>query len=1294
MSDVAVEDELETTHIPAPTLFQGLRPLAASVAPALLILVAQQIVFPMSSGLVIRGLIIGSLTALIALGMALIYKANRIINFAQADMGLVPTVLAFLLMTESDVPYGVAFAIGLVVALVLGAATERLVIRRFFRAPRLLVTIATIGLSQIFVGAALLLPRLWDELLIGGRLPTPFDAQRRIGNVNFNANDLLGLLVAPILVALIAGFLQWSSIGTAIRASADSADRAALLGIPVARLQTLVWTLASVLAFTTVFLRSGILGLPAVGSALGLTVLLRALAALVLGRMTDLVAITTSAVALGVLDQGVFASRGDQLTIPLVDWHLTNPGDQFQAPVLGLVVLIALVVRRREISRRDPTEDTAWKAAEEIRPVPPALSRLPIVRTGRLVLLGVIATVVLALPAIMKVDQVFKAGTLMCFAILGLSLVLLSGWGGIVSLGHIAYFALGAAVGGWLIVEAELDLLVAVLLAALAGAVVAALVGLPALRLRGLYLAVTSLAFAMATAGYLLDRDTFEWIPRSADRIEAPLLGGFEVETESGHYYLILAFLVVVIFAVRNIRASRFGRALVALRDNDRAAQAYSINPASVQLAAFALSGAIAALAGALFAFKQRTYDSASFGAQENLAVFVMVVIGGMTSVTGGVVGALYLLGTQWFLPTEWQAIAQGTGVIVVLLAFPGGLASVIFGARDRLLRAVANARKLDVPGYSRTGSIEPTVTSVIDEPDPEHAGAPSPLGAEITPISTNGDVLLAAKGVRVAYGGVPVLFGVDIDVGEGEAVALLGTNGAGKSTLLRTISGLVAPNEGDITFQGEHIAGRPPHRVAAKGVLQMPGGHGIFPTLTVDENLRVAGWLHRRDRQAVAAGIDRARRLFPVLAERSRERAANLSGGQQQMLALSMAVLGRPKLLMIDELSLGLAPAVVGELMRFVDHLREEGTTLLVVEQSVNVALEIADRAVFLERGEVRFSGPAGDLLDRPDLLRSVFLSSATSLTREPAPVAPTTTITSTMTTSAAESDSSTTTATTATDDVAPTPALEIVDLTASFGGIRAVDDVTFSVAPGEIVGVIGPNGAGKTTLFDLISGFVPATGGRVHLGARDVTSLRASARARRGLGRSFQDARLFSSLTVDQTIAAALERWVEVGDPLSAAFHLPNAYDSEVKVHRRVNQLVELLGLAPYRSLFVGELSTGTRRVVDLACLLAHRPSVVLLDEPAAGIAQREVEQLAPLIRRIRDEMGASVVLVEHDIPLVEDVADRVVAMDRGRVLAVGSPAEVLSDPEVIGSYLGDNGAAIKRSGTSEKEVIRATE
>jgi ABC-type branched-subunit amino acid transport system ATPase component len=260
---------------------------------------------------------------------------------------------------------------------------------------------------------------------------------------------------------------------------------------------------------------------------------------------------------------------------------------------------------------------------------------------------------------------------------------------------------------------------------------------------------------------------------------------------------------------------------------------------------------------------------------------------------------------------------------------------------------------------------------------------------------------------------------------------------------------------------------------------------------------------------------------------------------------------------------------------------------------------------------------------------------------------------------------------------------ALRAVELSVSFGGVLAVDRVSFEVAPGEIVGVIGPNGAGKSTLFDLLGGALPAAHGHVVLAGDDISRLRAPQRARRGLGRSYQDARLFPSLTVDETIALALERWVEVGDPLSAAFHLPNAIGSELAIGRRVDELVAMLGLGGYRSLFVRELSTGTRRVVDLACLMAHRPRVVLLDEPAAGIAQREVEQLGPLIRRMRDETGASLVVVEHDLPLVRDVAERVVAMDRGRVLADGPPDQVLADPGVVAAYIGDDHRATTRSG-----------
>jgi branched-chain amino acid transport system ATP-binding protein len=210
-----------------------------------------------------------------------------------------------------------------------------------------------------------------------------------------------------------------------------------------------------------------------------------------------------------------------------------------------------------------------------------------------------------------------------------------------------------------------------------------------------------------------------------------------------------------------------------------------------------------------------------------------------------------------------------------------------------------------------------------------------------------------------------------------------------------------------------------------------------------------------------------------------------------------------------------------------------------------------------------------------------------------------------------------------------------------------------------------------------------VKPNAGHVLLGARDITKLGSAARAKAGLGRSFQDARLFPSLSVDEAISVACERWIEVRDPLSAALRLPNSYDSERHISHRVDELVALLGLEPYRSKFVRELSTGTRRVVDLACLLAHRPSVILLDEPSSGIAQREAEALSPMLLRIRDHTGASLVVIEHDIPLIRGVSDRLVAMDQGAVIATGAPIDVLTDPLVVESYLGTSEAAIQRSG-----------
>jgi ABC-type branched-subunit amino acid transport system ATPase component len=316
----------------------------------------------------------------------------------------------------------------------------------------------------------------------------------------------------------------------------------------------------------------------------------------------------------------------------------------------------------------------------------------------------------------------------------------------------------------------------------------------------------------------------------------------------------------------------------------------------------------------------------------------------------------------------------------------------------------------------------------------------------------------------------------------------------------------------------------------------------------------------------------------------------------------------------------------------------------------------------VFMEKGEVRFDGPTADLLERPDVLRAVFLQGTgggddrpdlidrdvRNLRLQHAPVA-----------------------------------LETRGLSVSFGGIRAVNDVDLSIRQGEILGLIGPNGAGKTTIMDLISGFLAPTMGRVVLHGADVTELTPDGRANLGLGRSFQDARLFPSLTVRETLAIALERHIRTKDPLAAALGSPATRASEREVTARVEELLDLMNLHAFADKFVGELSTGSRRVVDLACTMAHRPSVLLLDEPSSGIAQRETEALGPLLLDIRDRTDAALIVIEHDMPLIQGISDRLVALELGAVVTEGPPKEVIEHPRVVEAYLGGTDEVINRSG-----------
>ena len=657
--------------------------VASAVAAPVTIIAVQLVFFGMPLGLWMRGVVLGMLTALLAVGLALIYRANRVINFAQADLGSAPVALAVGLVVFWGWSYWLGLGIGLIGSLVLGAVVEVALVRRFRNASRLVLTVATIGIAALLVVLAIITPRLWGRNAASERIAAPFDWTYEIGAVVLSANDLIAAIVAPLAMAGVALFLGATQTGLAVRAAAERGDRAAMLGIPVARLSTIVWSLAAALSFLALFLQSTVLGVP-LGSAIRVSALVQALAALVIGRMNRLPTIAMTAIALGVLEYGV-------------RWNHDDPA--LADPLMAAAVLIALLLQRRQQLRRDTDLTSTWRGVEEVRPLAPDVAALGAVRLAK-VGVAVLAVVGLWLiPTLLRVDQVIKATAIVIFAIVALSLVVLTGWAGQISLGQMGIVAIGAAVGATCTSRWDVDLTVAVVIGAVAGAATAFLIGLPALRLRGMYLAVTTLAFALAVQSWLLNEKWFHWFPPSNQRLTRPaLFGRIDIDGATAYYWYTILVAALIFAAVIGIRRSRTGRVIVAIRDNERAAQSFAVPAVRAKLTAFTISGAIAGAAGTLFVHLNQAFSLALYHPGESLDVFVASVVGGLGSPAGAVLGAAYLRGTDWFITApEWYFLSTAVGVLFVLLVLPGGLASLLVTLRDAYVKWVLRRRHVDV---------------------------------------------------------------------------------------------------------------------------------------------------------------------------------------------------------------------------------------------------------------------------------------------------------------------------------------------------------------------------------------------------------------------------------------------------------------------------------------------------------------------------------------------------------------------------------------------------------------------
>ena len=670
--------------------------VAAAVVASLVLWAGLNVTLPHGAppGIILSGLVFGAINSLIAVSIVLVYRANRVVNFAAAEFGAVAAVVAIELHIQVHLDYFICVLAGLALAALLGAAVEFTILRRFAHAPRLIVAVVTIGLAQILNGVSVIIPSAWSNGN-AGTFTTPFTAHFFLSPVLFNGNYLVAMVVAPIVLVAMTWFLRATHYGVAIRAAADNGDRAQLLGVPVARLSTIIWTLTGLLSATAVLLRVPIVGFASFTSVStgGAPLLLTTLAAAVIGGMADLPVTVVAALALGVVDQ-------------LTGWTLRDATYNYVA-LLG-VILIMLLLRRRTLSRAADSAVSTWQAIRPVRPVPPELVNLRSVKLGRAGLMFSLLAVAVALPYVLPPARTQLAALIVIYAIVGCSLVVLTGFAGHISLGQVAFMGLGGAITG-LLVAHGIDLFLAMAAGAAAASLAALVVGIPALRISGPFLAVTTLAFAVTAAQCFLSPLYFPWLKPTDQLPHLNLFGRIALDSDRRLYLLCLFVLVAVLTAVRGLRASHAGRAMIAGQENRQAAQSFAIDTTRTHLVAFAVSGAIAGLAGGLFVIQQGAYAAGTFGAEQGLQFFTMVVIGGLGSLPGAVLGAVYVYGSQYLLPPGWSLLATGGGIVALLMFFPGGLGDLVYRGRDALLRLIAARRGMVVPSLLADRRVETT---------------------------------------------------------------------------------------------------------------------------------------------------------------------------------------------------------------------------------------------------------------------------------------------------------------------------------------------------------------------------------------------------------------------------------------------------------------------------------------------------------------------------------------------------------------------------------------------------------
>jgi branched-chain amino acid transport system permease protein len=586
----------------------------------------------------------------------------------------------------------------------------------------------------------------------------------------------------------------------------------------------------------------------------------------------------------------------------------------------------------------------------------------------------------IALPPLLSraVPEVFTSRFMLTLAVgvsvaaSALSLNILMGYTGQISLGHAAFLGIGAFASGQLTAQGpEWPLAVGLVAAATAGGIFALAIGIPALRLRGLYLAIATIAFA-----FMMEESFFRWQPLTGGSagLELPrrLLPGLDLKENGDYLAFSLVILLIAIFIDRNITRTKLGRAFQAIRFDEDVAQSFGVDVTRFKLISFVTAGALAGVAGAMFGHLIGFVSASMFDFDFSLLLVIIVVVGGLGSRNGVIVAGFFFAILPRLLDflAGWDLIVGPILLIDVLARNPGGLAQAFKDARER--RAAKKAKD-----------------DVSSEPEEETLPALT-LPRDVQPIPTDiqGNVL-EVRGVSVAFGGLQAVSDVSLDVPSNQIVGLIGPNGAGKTTLFNAISGFVETQAGRVNFLGQDIHALPPFARIGRGIGRTFQLIGLARDLSVTENLLLAQHLKADYNSALALlRTPKVKEMEETLRERARfaieslgfERftdtpVKNLSHGQQRIVELGCALVNAPELLLLDEPSAGMAPAMVENLAVRMKDLRDElGRTVLLIEHNIPLVLDVCDYIYVLNFGQVLVHGTTDEIASHPEAIAAYF--------------------------------------------------------------------------------------------------------------------------------------------------------------------------------------------------------------------------------------------------------------------------------------------------------------------------------